>query len=383
MSPTRTELSATNQASIRPNAEDIYRQIFDSAVVGLAIVELDGRVRDVNFPLCEMFGYGRDDIIGRPFPASTQHDDREDRQIQRQLLAQEINGFSLESQYVRKDGGILHALVTALLQRNAFGEPTHFLLQIVDTTALRRAQEQAARRISELERSNSDLQQFAYLASHDLQQPLRAVATYGQLLSDRYATELDGRATRWIGYITGSVDRMQGLIDDLLTLARVGTEANGFEELDTTATARRCWDSMLLANSNVQAHFDATALPVIQGDAHQIELLFQNLLGNAVKYRRRDIPLEVSVAAKCYQSPFGAIWEFGVSDNGIGFDMAYVTQIFQIFQRLHSAAEYEGTGIGLALCRRIVERHGGQIWADSVVGQGSTFTFTLCERHLG
>jgi PAS domain S-box-containing protein len=358
-----------------------YRQIFDSAVIGLAIIELDGKVRDVNRALCEMFGYSRDELIGRPFPASTRPGDKAGGEIRLRLLAQEMGGFSMETQYVRKDGGILHALTTASLERNAGGDPSHFLSQIVNITSLTRAEETAAKRADELEQSNADLRQFAYLASHDLQQPLRAVASYGRLLSDRYGQQLDARATRWIGYITESVDRMQRLIDDLFTLAGVGAEGKGFETLNTATTARRCWDALLVVNVDVRASLDTAGLPVIDGDPQQIELLFQNLLGNAVKYRRRDVPLEVSIAAERHASPLGTIWEFGVRDNGIGFDMTYRDQIFEIFRRLHSGGEYEGTGIGLALCRKIVERHGGRIWADSVVGEGSTFTFSLYEHR--
>ena len=364
-------------------ADPTYTNIFDSAVIGLAIVELDGRVRAVNRALCEMFGYASEELVGRPFPISTRTDDHEGRRVRLQLLAGEIDGFSRETEYVRKDGKIIRTLATAALQRDASGEPTHFLSQIVDMTSLREAQESVARRTAELERSNSELEQFAYLASHDLQQPLRAVATYGQLLVERYGAELDARGARWISCITKGVDRMQALIDDLLALARVGTETNRFEPLDTAVTARRCWDALLLGNASVDASLELEALPTLEGDAAQIEVLFRNLLGNAVKYRRRETPLHVTIWAEKCRSPFGAIWEFGVRDNGIGFDMAYRAQIFEIFRRLHPGPEYEGSGIGLALCRKIVERHGGRIWADSVVGSGSTFMFTLCERHPG
>ena len=372
----------------RVKAEPPYRQVFESAVIGLAIVELDGKVRAVNRTLCEMFGYSRDELIGRVSPVSTRPEDEAGKQIRQRLLAQEIDGFSAETQYVRKDGAIIHALVTSSLERNAAGEPTHFLSQIVDITSLRlaevarkEAEDTAGKRAVELEQSNSDLRQFAYLASHDLQQPLRAVASYAYLLSDRYGEALDARATRWINYITEGVDRMQRLIDDLFTLAGVDTEVRAFESLNTAVTARQCWDALLIANENVDGSFHASDLPVIDGDPQQIELLFQNLLGNAVKYRRRDIPLEVSIVAQQYASPLGTLWEFVVRDNGIGFETTYSEQIFEIFRRLHSSADYQGTGIGLALCRKIVERHGGRIWADSAVGKGSTFTFSLYEHH--
>jgi PAS domain S-box-containing protein len=384
----RTHPSRKRRTYKHVKAELPYRQVFESAVIGLAIVELDGKVRAVNQALCEMFGYSREELIGRSFPISTRPDDEAGRQIRQRLLAQEIDGFSAETQYLRKDGATIHAFTTASLVKNAAGEPSHFLSQIVNITSLRRAEqagreseEISARHAVELEQSNADLRQFAYLASHDLQQPLRGVASYARLLSDRYGQSLDARATRWITYITEGVDRMQRLIDDLFTLAGVGTDVTGFELVDTAVTARLAGDALLARNESVAATLLASDLPVIEGDPQQIELLFQNLLGNAFKYRQRDIPLEVSIVAERYASPLGAIWEFVVRDNGIGFDAAYSEQIFEIFRRLHSSAEYEGTGIGLALCRKIVERHGGRIWANSVVGNGSTFTFSLYEHH--
>jgi PAS domain S-box-containing protein len=369
-------------------SQDPYHQIFDSAVIGLAIVELDGRVRAVNRTLCELFGYTKEELVGSLFPVSTRPGDKEAQAIRQKLLAQEIEGFSLETRYVCKDGEIIDALATESLERNATGDATHFLSQIVDITSLRRtekallgSEDAAVRRSVELERSNADLQQFAFLASHDLQQPLRAVASYAELLLDRYTEQLDARGARWIAYITENVDRMQRLIDDLLMLARVGTEANGFEELDTASAAQRCWEALVVASPEANARLDTSGLPVVEADAPQIQLLFQNLLGNALKYRRRDVPLEVSIAAEAHRGPLGTLWEFGVRDNGIGFDMAYSAQIFEIFRRLHSDAQYKGTGIGLALCRKIVERHGGRIWANSTVGEGSTFSFTLSERR--
>jgi PAS domain S-box-containing protein len=384
----RTHPSRKHRTYKHVNAEPSYRQVFESAVIGLAIVELDGKVCAVNQTLCEMLGYSREELIGRSFPISTRPEDVGGRQIRLRLLAREIDGFSAETQYVRKDGATIHAFTTASLVKNAAGEPSHFLSQIVNITSLRRAEqagreseEISARRAVELEQSNADLRQFAYLASHDLQQPLRGVASYARLLSDRYGQSLDARATRWITYITESVDRMQRLIDDLFTLAGVGTDVTGFELVDTAVTARLAWDALLATNANVAATLHASDLPVIEGDPQQIELLFQNLLGNAFKYRQRDVPLEVSIVAERYASPLGDIWEFVVRDNGIGFDAAYSDQIFEIFRRLHSSAEYEGTGIGLALCRKIVERHGGRIWANSAVGHGSTFTFSLYEHH--
>jgi light-regulated signal transduction histidine kinase (bacteriophytochrome) len=204
------------------------------------------------------------------------------------------------------------------------------------------------------------------------------VASYAELLAERYSSRLDERAERWITYVIGGVDRMQRLIDDLLALARVHTHAGAFVQTDTAALVLRTWDQVRHEYPS-EARLEHRNLPLIVADTGQLEQLFQNLFDNALKYSRAGIPLAVQVSAQ----PIGrepGLWEFTVQDNGIGLDMTYAERIFEIFQRLHQSDEYEGTGIGLAMCKRIVERHGGQIRVDSVLGEGTSFRFTLLER---
>jgi light-regulated signal transduction histidine kinase (bacteriophytochrome) len=224
----------------------------------------------------------------------------------------------------------------------------------------------------ELARSNEELGQFAYVASHDLQEPLRMVASFTQLLGRRYKGKLDDDADEFIRYAVEGVNRMQQLINDLLDYSRVGTRGNPMTEVDCNKTLARVLDSLHARIDENAATVNVAELPTIRADAMQMEQLFQNLVGNALKYRGEAPPV-VSVSAE----PGEGHWHFTVADNGIGIDPAYSERIFVIFQRLHGKEEFEGTGIGLAICKKIVDRHGGHIWVESSSGQGSTFHFTL------
>jgi light-regulated signal transduction histidine kinase (bacteriophytochrome) len=224
----------------------------------------------------------------------------------------------------------------------------------------------------ELARSNAELEQFAYIASHDLQAPLSTIASYAQLLKERYKDQIDANAIKFIDkMIKGSV-RMQCLIDDLLEYSRVSKKNKDFEPTDCNLVLAEACANLQLAIRKNQANICRCNLPVVMGDSYQIVQVFQNLIGNAIKYRRSENPV-IQIGAECRESH----WLFSVQDNGIGIDSQYSERIFQIFQRLHTQEEYTGTGIGLAICQKIVERHGGRIWVESQLGSGSTFYFTM------
>jgi signal transduction histidine kinase len=236
----------------------------------------------------------------------------------------------------------------------------------------KQAQIELAQQAAKLEQSNKDLQQFAYVASHDLQEPLRMVASYLQLLTRRYADRLDGDALEFINFAVDGAERMKALINDLLDYSRIGTRGQAFEPTDLNQVfgkVRVNLNSLIEENSALVAHDE---LPVVLADQTQMIQLFQNLVANAIKFHDEKIPqVHISAVEK------NGEWLFSVTDNGIGIDPQYFDRIFIIFQRLHSKREYQGTGIGLAVCKRIVDRHGGRIWVESNPGEGASFCFTL------
>jgi len=238
-----------------------------------------------------------------------------------------------------------------------------------DLVSARQALEET---VAELRRSNSDLQQFAYVASHDLQEPLRMIASYTQLLAKRYKGKLDSDADDFIGYAVEGASRMQTLINDLLAYSRVTTQGKVFERVDCNQILEDVLSNLRLAIEENRAVVTHDALPVVTADGGQLSQLFQNLIGNAIKFHGEEPPrVHVSVELRNNE------WQFSVLDNGIGVDPQYAERIFVIFQRLHNREEYPGTGIGLAVCKKIVERHGGRIWVQSPIGRGSIFYFTL------
>jgi signal transduction histidine kinase len=247
-------------------------------------------------------------------------------------------------------------------------------------TAIHNAQlhQQIQSQAAKLIRSNEELEQFAYVASHDLQEPLRMVTSYTGLLARRYQGKLDEQADEFIAYAADGAKRMHGLIQDLLSYSRVGTKGKDFAPVDCEAVLCRTLVGLQVAVEESGARVGHEPLPTVMGDETQLGQLFQNLIANAIKYRDREAP-EVHIACK----PEGNDWLFSVSDNGIGIDPRYAERIFVIFQRLHTREDYAGSGIGLAICKKIVERHGGRIWVESELGKGATFLFTLPAANHG
>jgi signal transduction histidine kinase len=241
-------------------------------------------------------------------------------------------------------------------------------------TAIHNAQlhQQIQSQAAKLIRSNEELEQFAYVASHDLQEPLRMVTNYTNLLARRYQGKLDKQADEFIAYAADGAKRMHGLIQDLLSYSRVGTKGHEFAPVDCEAVLCRTLVGLQVAVEESGVRVSHEPLPTVMGDETQLGQLFQNLIANAIKYRDREAP-EVCIGSK----PAENGWLFWVRDNGIGIDPRYAQRIFVIFQRLHTREEYAGSGIGLAICKKIVERHGGRIWVESELGKGATFLFTL------
>jgi PAS domain S-box-containing protein len=247
----------------------------------------------------------------------------------------------------------------------------------LDITERNRVQQELTRKVEELARSNADLEQFAYVASHDLQEPLRMVISYTQLLARRYRGKLDTPADEFIGFAVDGASRMQQLIQDLLSYSRLTIRGKALQFTESGAACNAALENLRESIKNSNAEVNVGPLPTVLADATQLAQLFQNLIGNAIKYRNKRRP-EIRVSAR----PNGNEWVFSVQDNGIGIEPQYFERVFQMFQRLHTRKDYSGTGIGLAICRKIAERHGGRIWVESHPGKGSTFLFTIPQAEM-
>ncbi len=233
-------------------------------------------------------------------------------------------------------------------------------------------EERVQERTAKLWRSNKELEQFAYIASHDLQEPLRMVASFGELLALRYQGKLDDKADRYIHFMVEGACRMQALINDLLAYSRVSSKAKPLEPVDGNKVLESALENKKITLGESHADIVSDRLPVVFADRLQLVQVFQNLVGNAIKFHGEEPP-KVRVSAE----RDGDRWIITVADNGIGIEETYTERIFQIFQRLHQRGEYEGTGIGLAIVKKIVEREGGRIWVESEPGAGARFRFTL------
>ena len=346
--------------------------IISSMSDALIVVDPQATIRTANHAACALLGYREDELIGQPldmvFPFG-----------EAPFQGQPLDGpperwlsTHVEKTYRSKDGRTIPVLFSSSVMRDQRGKTEGIVCVAQDITELKRAQEQLKEITKELTRSNQELEQFAYVASHDLQEPLRMVASYTKLLERRYKDRLDRDANEFITFAVDGATRMQRLIQDLLEYSRVGTRGEPFEPTDCLTVFDQAVANLHVAVEEHHATITHEALPSVMADASQLVRLFQNLIGNAIKFRSQDAP-RVHVSAE----PRETEWIFRVRDNGIGIDAKYADRIFSIFQRLHTAVEYPGTGIGLAVCKKIVERHGGRIWVESEPGNGSTFSFTL------
>jgi PAS domain S-box-containing protein len=367
-------------------AEDELRkseQRFRLAVEGVkdyAIIMLDpeGRVASWNRGAELLKGYRSEEIVGQHFSCFYTREDIDRGKPQKELGRAAAQGrFEDEGWRVRKDHSKFWANVVITPIYSNEGRPSGFSKVTCDITERKRAEEELACRAEELTRSNAELQQFAYVASHDLQEPLRMVASFTQLLAQRYQGKLGADADEFIGYAVGGARRMQVLVNDLLEYSRVGTRGKEFSPVDCEKLLETVLVSLqkTLEESDGQVTHDP--LPAVLGDETQLGQVLLNLVGNALKFHGSEPP-RVHVSAQ----EVNGEWRFSVRDNGIGIDPQQAERIFLLFQRLHTRAEYPGTGMGLAIAKKIVERHGGRIWVESAPGKGSTFYFSLPMKEV-
>jgi len=402
-------MSEDGTGLVRQRIQDLWENtdftstLFGS-LTGYAVIaaDFDGNVIAYNEGARQIYGYAPEEVSGRRniesfFPPDFVEAGHFQQAVD-VLLA--TGRFAYEGEKVRKDGTLFPARVLFTLTKDHSGKVVGFVEIVEDLTERVRAEEELRNhrdRLAkanevlyaeimerkraedglrqtavELARSNKDLEQFAYVASHDLQEPLRMVSLHIQLLQRRYQGKLDEQADKYILRAVEGSRQMQTLIKDLLAYARVGTRGKELVPVNCEAVFDQAVTHLAAAVRESGAEVTRSALPSVRGDNTQLVQLFQNLIGNALKFRAERTP---RVHLEAQQD--GPYWRFSVRDNGIGIDPRYHDRLFVIFQRLHTKAEYPGTGIGLAICKKIVERHAGRIWVESEPGKGTVFFFTL------
>jgi PAS domain S-box-containing protein len=368
-----------------PASQADFRGLFEDAPIAYHEIDRHGIIVRVNRTECTLLGYDAAEMLGRAVWefVSLEMQPRSREAVRKKLAGeQELKPFCRD--YARRDGSRVIVEVHEALIRDRCGEVAGIRTAMIDVTERERIQRELALRTAELARSNAELEQFAYVASHDLQEPLRKIMTFGDRLRVKCAPSLDEQGRDYLERMRNAAGRMQVLINDLLTLSRIKTRAHPFARVDLGEVLDGVLADLEVRIEKTGARIEAGRLPSIDADSQQISQLFQNLIANAIKFTRPGEPPAIRI-----DSEFGAVEEqvsdtkvrdycrITVADNGIGFDEKYVDRIFQVFQRLHGRNEYEGTGVGLAICRQIAERHGGSITAHSAPGEGARFIVTL------
>lgn len=359
----------------------ILRSIPDA----LIFTNSDRQIIEINPAFTKLFGYQPEEVIGQGTSMlyTHQQDYQEQGRKRYHLDSKELLPCS-EITYSRKDGSTFLCETLGSKVKDEFGKPLGFLRIVRDITVRKRAEieqikyrQQLQEINQELLNSNKELEQFAYVASHDLREPLRKIRSYVELLRDKYEGRLDEKADKYIASLVKGTTRMQNLISDLLTYSRVHRAELLLEPTDLGIILEQVMDDLAVAIADSSAQIIADPLPTVLVHPGQITQLLQNLVANAIKFQRDENPV---IKIKVHKGKNE--WLIAVADNGVGIKSRYTEQVFEIFQRLHSRSKYEGTGIGLAICKKIVERHNGRIWLESEVGQGTTFYFTLPMRAI-
>ncbi|KTD54721.1 ATP-binding protein [Legionella quateirensis] len=346
------------------------RSLIEASLDPLVTINNDGKIMDVNEATIKETGVSRDQLIGSDFSQYFTDPQRANQGYKEVFKNGFVKDYELTIQSVT--GNKIDVLYNASLYKNRSGAISGIFAAARDITARKKAEETTLIYAKDLERSNEELQQFAYIASHDLQEPLRVITSYLQLIERRYKDHLDQDANEFIAFAVNAAEKLQRMIMDLLAYSRVGTKGNPFSETDCNKVLKQAIDNLKVVIDETKAVIVSDDLPVLMADENQLVVVFQNLLSNAIKFRKPNQTPEIKISIEKKEH----VWLFSIKDNGIGIDMQYKDKLFIIFKRLVSS-QFSGNGIGLALCKRIIQRHKGQIWVDSEVNKGSTFYFTI------
>jgi PAS domain S-box-containing protein len=339
------------------------------------IVDVDVRKTIYVSPACErIWGRSVEELYANPraFVDAIHPDDREGVLAVFELQQEGVQ-YEHEYRVIQPDGSIAWILNRAFPVRDESGKVVLYTAVAKDITQRKQLEQSLRVHGEKLARSNEELERFAYVASHDLQEPLRMVASFTQLLSKRYSGRLDETADRYINFAVDGARRMQQSIAGLLSYSRVNSQELTLSRIDCEAAVQEAVRNLQAAIEGSNASVDWDPLPVLSVDQGQFTQLFQNLLGNSIKFTKKEQAPRIHISA----ADSGAEWLFSVQDNGIGIEPQHAERVFQVFQRLHTKEEFPGAGIGLAVCKTVVERHGGRIWMESEPGVGSTFRFTV------
>jgi PAS domain S-box-containing protein len=354
-------------------AEDLERfnQALSHAMEGIALLDPQGKYVQINQAYAQTVGYTPESMLGMDWQLTVHPEDLSRMQDAYQQML--VDGkVEVAARGLRRDGSIFYKQLVMVTASDSNQQLTGHYCFMKDITKAKQAELDLQNQKQDLARSNAELQQFAYVASHDLQEPLRMITSYLELLERRYKGQLDDKADQFIAYAVDGATRMQILINDLLSYSRVGTSTQDWQAVDCEKIVQIVLSNLHLASIQSHAIITHDALPKVNADSSQMIQLFQNLISNAIKFRGEDPP-QIHIGVDCANGK----WLFSVQDNGIGMEVQYLDRIFIIFQRLHSKTEYPGTGIGLAVCKKIVERHGGNLWVESQPNEGATFYFTI------
>ncbi|MCZ3366556.1 sensor histidine kinase [Methanobacterium veterum] len=342
----------------------------DDAIIGM---DLNFRISSWNHGAVEMYGYSSGEIIGKHIFILMEPEEQVNnlRLIERAKNGESIEHVELEC--LKKDGSHFYLSITFSPIKNDKGNIVGISSISKDITRRKNAEEQLKDTINELKRSNDELQQFAFITSHDLQEPLRTIASYAQLIERRYKGKLDNEADEFIEFMVDGAKRMKQMIQGLLDYSRIETKGGKFQDFNAGSALNHALNNLgpVINENNAEVTYDA--LPIIFADENQMIRVFQNLIGNALKFHSAGLKPKIHISAS--KEIKGYI--FSVADNGIGLEKEYCDKIFEVFKRLHSVGEYDGAGIGLAIVKRIIDRHNGKIWVESEYGEGSTFYFMI------
>lgn len=374
----RVMLFAVRDLTEKRRLEARFRALLNSAPDAMVISGPNGLIELTNLQAERLFGYATEEMVGQPvtmlIPPELREGYSEDSREFLQGDYRRRMGAGLELRARKKDGSEVPVEISFSPLEGPSG--VSMTAAIRDVTERVAAQRHLAEKMEELRNSNEALEQFAHIASHDLQEPLRMVASYVQLLSKRYKGKLDSDADEFIGFAVDGAQRMKRLIEDLLVYSRAGRGPKSDQLVDSGEALNESLRNLRASIEESRAEVTFDRLPILATGETQLVQLFQNLVGNAIKYRGERLP-RIHISVEREEGPDGDEWVFSVADNGIGIEPQYFERVFVIFQRLHGRGEYEGTGIGLAICKRVLQQQGGRIWVESEPGKGSIFHFSL------